>query len=909
MPVLEHFAQTVRRQPQSTALVDSTEAVDYASLWTRVGALSAGLRARHVCRGDAVALCLPRSVDTVAALLAVWQVGAVAVPVDSTLPPARLADMMADAGARLVLHGPDSNRAPDDPSTAQIAADAARQAGLAPDQVLGTDQLAQAPAPGAEVAAMPPAPGAAPELPAPGDPAYVIFTSGTTGRPKGVQVPHSALAQLLASHRATVMPDAPGAQGARARMAHTTGVGFDAALDPVLWAVAGHEVHVVPDQTRRDPEALVAYFRAHRISAWETTPSYVSAVRSATDLDGYLDDPDTPDVTLLLGGEPVDPDLWAWLRRLRRTRSWNLYGPTEAGVDALVAEVAGDPAPELGSPTAAMRAYVLDTRLQPVPAGSIGELWLAGPQLAHGYRGRPGETAARFVPDPFAADGSRMYRTGDLVAARPASGALDGRLRVRMIGRADGQVKIRGHRVEPAEVESLLRSTGVAVQAVVRARQTEQGTVLVAWVVPAAHGERGVDGAGGAGGGDAGVDGDAGGESEDRVRFAVVAALQNRVPAYMVPAAVAVVSEIPLTANGKVDERALPEAQSRSGSGRAPEGPAEQAVAAAFTQVLGVADVSADDSFFDLGGHSFVAQPAIAALNTALGTTLPVRALFQAPTVAGLAALATAGADSVAASLRPVLPLRPDGRGEPLFALHPGNGLAWSYSALADRLDTDRPIMGLQMGGISPEAPAESEPETLAELVDRYVRVIRGIQPDGPYHLVGWSLGGRLAHAIAAALQSAGQRVGLLAVLDAYPAGHSMAGVEDSQALWHAFLGANGVATESGDRLTAASVRDRLQRAGSPLGEVPEDSIDRIVRRFRSIGSLLDATPVPMFEGDLVLFEATRDVPADRPAPESWHRHVSGRVQHHRLAASHDGLLSTAESLRTLTEILQLSLP
>ncbi|WP_313823229.1 AMP-binding protein [Citricoccus sp.] len=916
VPVLEHFAQTVRRQPQSTALVDSTETVDYASLWTRVGALATGLRARHISRGDTVALCLPRSVDTVAALLAVWQAGAVAVPVDSTLPPARVADMIADAGARLVLHGPDSGRAPDDPSTAQIAADAARQAGLAPDQVLGTAQLAQAPTPGTEAATMPPGPGAAPEMSAPGDPAYVIFTSGTTGRPKGVQVPHSALAQLLASHRATVMPDAQNAEGApdaRVRMAHTTGVGFDAALDPVLWAVAGHEVHVVPDQTRRNPEALVEYFRTHRISAWETTPSYVSAVRSAADLDGYLGDPDTPEIALLLGGEPVDPELWAWLRGLRRTRSWNLYGPTEAGVDALVAEVAGDPEPELGRPTAAMRAYVLDGRLQPVPAGSTGELWLAGPQLAHGYRGRPGETAARFVPDPFAADGSRMYRTGDLVAARPASGAVAGpetgpetgpdvRLRVRMIGRADGQVKIRGHRVEPAEVESLLRSTGVAAQAVVRARKTEQGTALVAWVVPAAHGEHGVDGAG--------VDGGGGGdEFEDRVRSAVVAALQNRVPAYMVPAAVAVVGEIPLTANGKVDERALPEAQSRSGSGRAPEGQAEQAVAAAFTQVLGVPGVSADDSFFDLGGHSFVAQPAIAALNAALGTTLPVRALFQAPTVAGLAALATAGADPVAASLRPVLPLRPDGRGEPLFAVHPGNGLAWSYSALADRLDTDRPIMGLQMGGISPETPAETEPETMAELVDRYVRVIRGIQPEGPYHLVGWSLGGRLAHAIAAGLQSAGQRVGLLAVLDAYPAGHSMAGVEGSQDLWDAFLAANGVATEPGDRLTAASVRDRLQHAGSPLGEVPEDSIDRIVRRFRSIGTLLDATQAPLFEGDLVLFEATRDVPADRPAPESWHRHVSGRVQHHRLAASHDGLLSTAESLRTLTEILQLALP
>ena len=900
-PMLEVFAGTVRHRPRSTALVDGTESIDYARLEKRVEDLAAGLRARDVRPGDPVALCLPRSVDTVAALLAVWRAGAVAVPVDATLPTARVAAMIADAGTRLVLHGPRTGPAPGgstadgstagvstpEGSTADVASQAAAQAGLDPDRLVGTDELvADAPA-GPDASAGHGAPGSV-GAPAPEDPAYVVFTSGTTGRPKGVQVPHGALAHLLASHRATVMA---GEREEPARMAHTTGVGFDAAMDPVLWAVAGHEVHVVGEETRRDPEALVAYFRAHRISAWETTPSYVSALVSTTDLAGYLDDPGTPDVTLLLGGEPVDPELWSWLQRRHTTRSWNLYGPTEAGVDSLVANVAEDPAPELGAPTAGMHAYVLDARLQPVPVGSRGELWLAGPQVAHGYRGRPGETAARFVPDPFAADGSRMYRTGDVVVARAATGTerAPERLRVRMLGRADGQVKIRGYRVEPAEVESLIRSTGAAAQAVVRARDTGQGTTLVAWVVPPSGT----------------------GDAADGHEAAVVSVLQARLPAYMVPTAVSVISRIPLTANGKVDEAALPEPTARRGAGRAPRGEAERAVASAFAEVLGVDEVSADDSFFDLGGHSFLAQPAIAAVNAALGTSLPVRSIFQAPTVAALALQSAEEAQdppAVAESLRPSLTLRAEAEGDPLFMVHPGSGLAWAYSALAARLDTGRPLVGLQMGGIAPDAAEEAEPDSLDELVAGYLATIRRIQPEGPYHLAGWSLGGRLAHAIAVALQADGHEVRLLAVLDAYPTGHSMAGVETEQDLWRGFLAANAVVPETGHPLSAASVRDLLQRAGSPLGDVPEVSIGRIVRRFRRIGGLLDDAAVPRFRGDMLLVEATRDVPAGRPGPEAWRPHLTGRLRHHRVPAAHDHLLSSPDSLDLISGALDESL-
>ncbi|WP_271985224.1 non-ribosomal peptide synthetase [Pseudoclavibacter terrae] len=839
--VLDAFAASAARTPTEPAVVAPDAELDFGALTARIDRLAGALRRRGAGRGDVVAYRLPRSVDTAAALLAVWRAGAVAMPIDPEYPSERVDAMLAAADPAVVLDG----------GLEELLADGTAESETARFPDVSLD-----------------------------DPAYLIFTSGTTGVPKGVQVPHRALASLLRSHRSTFMPDSA---TQRIRVAHTTGVGFDAAMDPILWLASGHELHVVADDVRRDPEALVQLFADRRIGAWETTPSYVEALMTQTRLESWLDSlPDADGFTMLLGGEAITAELWTWLRGRATVGAWNLYGPTEVGVDSMLAEVGETAAPSLGATTGDVVGYVLDAHLRPSPVGSVGELWLAGTQLADGYTGRSEATAERFVADPFARDGSRMYRTGDLVVVRDA---LDGEpSRVVSLGRSDAQLKIRGHRVEPEELARVIGAQPGVANAVVLPVESAGQLALGAWIVPS---EPGI------------ADGEPVADGEARAQLAsrVLGAVRGAVPDYMHPVGLELIPSIPLTPNGKLDRDALPRFQATGGAGREPSTRAELAVAAAFAEVLDVEDVRADDSFFALGGHSFVAQPTIRAINVALGTELPVQAMFQAPTVEGLAALASSGGGDIAESLRMILPLRPardDGSPvpqEPLFAVHPASGISWKFAGLLAHLDGDRPLYGLQLPGIAPDDGEQTDHETLAELLDEYVDAMKTVQPDGPYRLVGWSFGGRLAQHLAAHLQHRGDEVALLAILDAYPTEHSsVAGVDGGDRMWRAFLDANEVEAPA-DELDADAVRALLAGAGNPLADIPSASIERMVRGFLRVGALLDTTPVPTFDGDLHVFEASVDVPSDRPGPDAWAPHTTGTVTSSPVQARHSALL------------------
>ncbi|MGW6462065.1 AMP-binding protein, partial [Streptomyces sp. NPDC055078] len=448
----------------------------------------------------------------------------------------------------------------------------------------------------------------------PGHPAYVIHTSGSTGRPKGVVVTHESVGRLFHSHRETLYAPAVAATGRRRlRAGHAWSFSFDASWQPQLWLLDGHCVHVVSDETRRDPELLAAAVVAHGFDFLEVTPSFFAQMAGAL----VRDDGTCPLAVVGVGGEAVPGALWDRLGSLRGTEAFNLYGPTESTVDALVARVRDSERPLVGRPVAGTRAYVLDDLLQPVPPGVAGELYLAGGGLARGYLGAPALTAERFVADPFGGPGSRLYRTGDL-ARWTGDGRLD------YLGRADEQVKLRGFRIEPAEIESALCAHPAAEQAVVTVRQDGSRKLLVAHVVPK------------------------GGHEVDAAQLrAHVASL---LPDPMVPAAVVLLERLPRLPNGKLDRAALPAPDFAAlSSGRPPGTPVEKTLCAVFRDVLGVERVGVDDDFFALGGDSIVAMQLVSRARAA-GVRITPRLVFRHRTVAGLGAVATATGDLVRAS-------------------------------------------------------------------------------------------------------------------------------------------------------------------------------------------------------------------------------------------------------------------
>ncbi|MFF2658537.1 amino acid adenylation domain-containing protein [Kitasatospora sp. NPDC058032] len=603
--VLDAIDRAASEQPDASA-VEGRDADGRDTRLTRAGladasrALAARLAAAGVSRGDLVAFCLPRGPRAVVAMLAAWRAGAGYLPLDPEYPAARLAFMLTDSGA-----------------TALVTTDGAPVEGLpAAVPVLAVTGGADAP----------PAAAADDAAAGPDDPAYLVYTSGSTGTPKGVLVPHRALAARVAWMREGYRLTAAD------RVLQYASLSFDTCAEEVFPALAAGATLVVAQAGAALPDQLAEPTAAGLTVLDLPTPYWHQLV---ADLDAT---PWPASLRLLiLGADQVRPEaVAAWRARFGDTvRLVNSYGPTETTVIATTADLgAADTArrPPIGRPIGGTTVAVLDRHGRPVPPGTPGELVVGGAGVTDGYLGRPGATARAFVPDPDGPPGARRYRTGDLVRRR-GDGALE------FLGRIDAQVKVRGYRVEPGEVESALLAQPGVGQAAVLARADR----LLAYVVPEAPA-------------------DAPADAPDPA--ALRAALAATLPGHLVPNAVLVLDALPLTPNGKLDHRALPDPDTRPelrAAYLAPRTEAEELVAEVWQEVLGLDRVGVHDDFFDLGGHSLLATRVVARIRAAADLAVPLRTLFTHRTVAAFA-------DAVEAALVAELDALSDDDAEELLA-------------------------------------------------------------------------------------------------------------------------------------------------------------------------------------------------------------------------------------------------
>ncbi|MEV6280757.1 non-ribosomal peptide synthase/polyketide synthase [Nocardia sp. NPDC051832] len=577
------FRAQLARTPEAVAVVCGDDELTYGELDTRSSALARQLRTRGVRPDSVVAVALPRSAELIVALLAVLKAGGAYLPIDPGYPSDRVAFVLADAAPVVVLT---------DSATAQVLPDNETPLLCLDTMVAG------------ESAGPDPVAGVRPE-----NLAYVIYTSGSTGVPKGVGITHHNVVSLVAQAWSAGPGD---------RVLVHSSIAFDASTYEIWPALCGGATLVVAGEQRSDLGEITRLVQTASVTKMFATPPLLSAL-----VDHVEALPDNPLQSLRqvnTGADTLTAGLVDALKiKCGIERVDNLYGPTEATVDVtshlIPDDIVGETVP-IGAPVANARVFVLDSWLMPVPVGVAGELYVASSQLARGYHNRPELTAARFVADPFDPSGGRMYRTGDMVRWT-AGGVLE------FAGRVDDQVKIRGFRVEPGEVETVLAQHPSVSQAVVVARDSGGGKLLVGYVVADRTGS--VEG-----GGHAGADGLDGAQVR---RFAA-----ERLPDFMVPSVVMVIDAVPLTASGKFDRGALPVPELTSSVAyRAAETLQEQMLAALFAEILGHDRVGVDDNFFALGGHSLLATRLVSRIRVVLGVEVPIRTVFDAPTVAQLA--------------------------------------------------------------------------------------------------------------------------------------------------------------------------------------------------------------------------------------------------------------------------------
>ncbi len=704
----ELFEWQAALRPEAPAVAGQGVMLRYGELAARSHRLARRLRRLGVGPEVRVALCVERTPDMVVALLAILEAGGAYVPLDAAHPPARLALVLEDSAPAVLVTDEGSLQRL---RSAAPGGDAAAERAGGP-RVVRLDRPEEWGA--AADATVRPARPAAP----PGSLAYVIYTSGSTGRPKGVELPHRALVNFLSA-----MAERTGL-GPRDVVPALTTLTFDiAGLEIYLPLAVGARVEILDREEAADGNRLAARLAAAGVTLMQATPAgWRLLVESGWE--------GQPGLKGLCGGEALPRELAAALRE-RGVELWNVYGPTETAVWSTAGPVPAAPAAiDLGRPLANTRLYVVDRRLEPVTAGIAGELLIGGAGVARGYWRRPELTAERFVPDPWGmAPGDRLYRTGDLVRRRRGG-------EIEFLGRIDHQVKVRGHRIEPAEIEAALARLPGVRESVVVARLDTGDTRLVAYVVPA-------PGAAATG---------------DELRRA----LGDTLPPYMVPAAVVVLAALPRTANGKLDRQALPPPGMSLAERELtpPRTPIQLQLTHLWEEVLTVRPIGIRDDFFELGGDSMLAVRLVALIRKRLGRNLPISTLVTARTVEDLAKLLE---EKTEGRRRHLVAIQPRGTKPAVYWMHPGHGNIVCYLDLARHLGTDQPTYGLQAldmdDGVDPFADIEG-------MAARYVAEIRQHQPSGPYLIGGWSLGGVIAYEVAQQLTQAGEEVAALLLLD-----------------------------------------------------------------------------------------------------------------------------------------------
>jgi amino acid adenylation domain-containing protein len=842
--VLQTLEARCAFEPDRTALTFKDTSITYGELNQRSNRLAHFLAKSGIGPESIVGLLLPRCNETIVTILAVLKAGACYLPLDIDLPANRIRFMVDDARPSCVLTTTElANTIPVPGVRVEILDEGAVPAILACGPSANLVQAERT------------WPASKENL------AYLMYTSGSSGKPKAVTISNGGLDNILQAVKFGIPIDSQDV----GTMVHS--VGADISVWE-MWAplTSGGRLVLVPRELSRSPSDLVQLFVREGVTVTSQTPQALYQLMEAAD--DYVDPGGTLALrAIVVGGEPLESArLTAWRHSFETAPTlFNMYGPTEVTIWASMHHVNATDVAELspsvvgiGRPLANCRIYILDGNMQPVPPGVAGELYVGGIGVAREYRNRPRLTAERFLPDAFSRDsGSRLYRTGDVARWLP-----DGS--IAFINRIDEQVKLRGYRVELGEVNSVLLQQPGVHQAATIVREDEPGNKkLVAYIVAGKH-------------------------AHPMAHLKV--ALQSFLPEYMIPAAILEVDHLPLSANGKLDRKALPKPESWPHSDSEakhapPRDNTEACVIQIWEEVLGVHGIGIRDDFFAVGGHSMNAVVAVSKLSAAYGRRISVATLFQYPTVEQLGAYLRH--DVAAEPQSTMIAIQKHGSLPALFCVHAAGGLATSYTQLARELGPTQPLYAFQSPDVGAQNPAPGRIERLAQ---EYVDGLRKLQMRGPYQLAGWSLGGLIAYEMAQQLSLAGEEVSLLALLD------STAFPSRVQTLWSTD---SRRSQQSGS--TAGTLKEAQQwrlgarlEAAKKFGKIPADITLDQFQRFRQVYARnakagRSYSPAPYRGNGPILLLRTR---TDATDPfQGWGVLAPGKVHVAEVPCRHDQLI------------------